>query len=519
MQVVDQEHQQPRIGKKREAGGEKGRLASLRSSPVQAPRESSGVHVLNKTYLGKLYWTIDVVVAVSVLSAVLLITNFYRIPGGVDEFLSMRVTVKNLLLLSIFSVLWLVTCNFFGLYDQRLLSTRRNEIIRIIKACSLGSVVALIFPLMSISGAFRFHAVGYLWLLMIPTMISTRLLIRVLTVHVAPYRNQLRHLIIVGSGPLAFRLYQEFCDKRCAGYKFLGFVDSENHHPVPLEVHHQTLGTLDQLENILMSRVVDEVIIALPIKSCYNQIQSVIHICERVGVEAKYLSDLFQYVRAKPRFEQAEQFNVITMKLAEDDYRLVIKRTVDVAGALCGVALLSPLLLLIAAIIKMTSKGPVIFTQNRYGRNKRLFKMYKFRTMVCGAESLQASLEEQNEAAGPVFKMRNDPRIMPIGKFLRRSSLDELPQLLNVLRGEMSLVGPRPLPLRDVSRFNSGILMRRFCVLPGLTCLWQITGRSETDFDRWIELDLKYIDEWSLSLDAKILAKTIPAVLKGVGAA
>jgi len=265
--------------------------------------------------------------------------------------------------------------------------------------------------------------------------------------------------------------------------------------------------------------VVDEVLIALPVKSCYNQIQSVIHTCERVGVEARFLSDLFQHALARPRFEQAEQFNVITMKLAADDYRLVIKRTIDVAGALCGLIILSPLLLLIATIIKLTSNGPAVFTQNRYGRNKRLFKMYKFRTMVCDAEILQASIEHQNEAAGPVFKIKNDPRITPVGKFLRRSSLDEFPQLFNVLRGEMSLVGPRPLPLRDVSRFDSGMLMRRFCVLPGLTCLWQVTGRSETDFDRWIELDLKYIDEWSLSLDARIIVKTIPAVLRGVGAA
>ena len=504
------------MGTEREAGV----MASPRlSSAPEARREPSGAHVPDKTYLGKLYRMVDVVVAVLVLNVVLVITNLYRIPGGVDEFLSMRVTVKNLLLLSIFSAFWLVACNFFGLYNRKLIKTRRKEIICIIKACSLASVVALIFPAMSISGAFRFHAVVYFWLILMTAMISMRLLLRVLTAYVVPYGQQPRHLIIVGSGPLALRLYEGVCDERRAGYKFLGFIDSENNHPVPPQIHQQRLGTLDELENILMGRVVDEVLIALPIKSCYNQIQSVIHTCERVGVEAKFLSDLFQHARARPRFEQAEQFNVITMKLAEDDYRLVIKRTIDVAGALVGIILLSPLLLLIAAVIKLNSKGPVIFAQNRYGRNKRLFKMYKFRTMVCDAESIQASLEEQNEATGPVFKIRNDPRITPVGKFLRRSSLDELPQLFNVLRGEMSLVGPRPLPLRDVSRFDSGMLMRRFCVLPGLTCLWQITGRSETDFDRWIELDLKYIDEWSLGLDARILVKTIPAVLRGVGAA
>jgi lipopolysaccharide/colanic/teichoic acid biosynthesis glycosyltransferase len=145
--------------------------------------------------------------------------------------------------------------------------------------------------------------------------------------------------------------------------------------------------------------------------------------------------------------------------------------------------------------------------------------MYKFRTMVRDAEKLQASLESQNEVRGPAFKIRNDPRITSIGRFLRKTSLDEFPQFLNVLKGEMSLVGPRPLPSRDVSRFDNASLMRRFSVKPGLTCLWQINGRSSnTDFESWITLDLKYIDEWSLLLDLAILAKTVPAVLRGSGA-
>jgi lipopolysaccharide/colanic/teichoic acid biosynthesis glycosyltransferase len=145
--------------------------------------------------------------------------------------------------------------------------------------------------------------------------------------------------------------------------------------------------------------------------------------------------------------------------------------------------------------------------------------MYKFRTMVTNAEELQAKLESQNEAQGPVFKIRNDPRITSIGRILRKTSLDELPQFLNVLKGRMSLVGPRPLPQRDVSKFDAASLMRRFSVKPGLTCLWQISGRSDTNFDKWIELDLKYIDNWSLEMDMLILAKTIPVVVRGTGAA
>ena len=183
------------------------------------------------------------------------------------------------------------------------------------------------------------------------------------------------------------------------------------------------------------------------------------------------------------------------------------------------VVILAPLFLLIALLIKVTSPdGPVIFRQTRIGHNRRRFQMLKFRTMVPDAEQLQTELEELNEAQGPVFKIKNDPRVFPFGRLLRRTSFDELPQLFNVIKGDMSLVGPRPLPLRDVERFEERWLQRRFSVKPGITCLWQINGRSETDFDTWIEQDLEYIDHWSFGLDLKILAKTIPAVLRGTGA-
>jgi exopolysaccharide biosynthesis polyprenyl glycosylphosphotransferase len=206
------------------------------------------------------------------------------------------------------------------------------------------------------------------------------------------------------------------------------------------------------------------------------------------------------------------------MKVVHDDSRLLVKRAIDIAGAIVGLVVFGPAMLIIAAAIRLTSPGPALFTQERYGLRKRRFRMYKFRTMVQDAEQLQANLESQNESRGPAFKIKNDPRITPIGSFLRKTSLDEFPQFLNVLRGEMSLVGPRPLPLRDVSRFDDASLMRRFSVKPGLTCLWQINGRSDTDFERWIELDLQYIDTWSLSLDLEILAKTFPSVLRGQGA-
>jgi len=179
----------------------------------------------------------------------------------------------------------------------------------------------------------------------------------------------------------------------------------------------------------------------------------------------------------------------------------------------------SPVLLAAAFLIKLTSDGPIFFLQERIGINKRRFLIWKFSTMVMGAEALLPQLEEQNEVSGPVFKIKEDPRITKIGKWLRRSSIDELPQLFNVLKGDMSLVGPRPLPVRDYEGFNEDWQRRRFSVRPGITCLWQVQGRSSIGFEQWMALDLQYLDEWSLWLDLKILAMTIPAVMKGSGAA
>jgi exopolysaccharide biosynthesis polyprenyl glycosylphosphotransferase len=198
---------------------------------------------------------------------------------------------------------------------------------------------------------------------------------------------------------------------------------------------------------------------------------------------------------------------------------LFIKQVFDYVAAALLLVVLSPLLLLIGAAIKLTSPGPAIYRQVRAGLNGRSFLMLKFRSMTAGAETQQASLAAQNEMRGPVFKVTNDPRITPLGRFLRRHSLDELPQLWNVLRGEMSLVGPRPLPIEEVKRFDNDTHRRRLSVKPGLTCLWQISGRSDiSDFTDWVRLDLAYIDEWSLWLDCKILLATIPAALFGRGA-
>ena len=196
----------------------------------------------------------------------------------------------------------------------------------------------------------------------------------------------------------------------------------------------------------------------------------------------------------------------------------VVKRVFDCVFSGLLLILLAPLFFVVAVLVKCTSPGAVLFRQTRVGLNKRQFQIYKFRTMIANAEQIQDELLPLNEMAGPVFKITNDPRVTPLGRVLRKTSIDELPQLFNVLKGEMSLVGPRAMSLRDYQLFDQDWQRRRFSVKPGITCLWQVNGRSSIPFEKWMELDMQYIDKWSLWLDLKILAQTVPAVLRGTGA-
>ncbi|HMV46231.1 MAG TPA: sugar transferase [Blastocatellia bacterium] len=471
-----------------------------------------------REYLVKTYRLFDVVAALLALIAVFTLTSLNDLPNGLASFLTMRITVKNLLLLAGFSLLWQGIFKLFRLYDPVVLSSYREEARRVMGACLLGSLCALSIPLASEDEAFSYQAVLYFLGTATVTILLTRHVIHALRPEWTPQGRHTRRILIVGSGPRALKLYNSLVGQPKPMHRVVGFLDSRSTQEMDATVATQLIGGLDQLEDVLSSRVIDEVLIALPIKSCYNQIQQAIETCERIGIECKYLSDIFNVSHAKPQVESNSHFSLISLKMVRDDYRLLVKRALDIVGATAALVIFSPVMLLAALAVKLTSKGPAIFVQERYGLNKRRFKMFKFRTMVVNAEALQSQLEQHNEAQGPVFKIKNDPRVTSIGGFLRKTSIDELPQLFNVLRGDMSLVGPRPLPERDVSRFMESSLLRRFSVKPGLTCLWQISGRSNTQFDHWIRQDLQYIDQWSLGLDIAILFKTVPAVIKGRGA-
>jgi len=278
------------------------------------------------------------------------------------------------------------------------------------------------------------------------------------------------------------------------------------------------VGKLADLSELLRTLALDEVVITLPIASAYAQIRKILLECSEQGILVRCEVSLFDSLALQSTNGDAPLHFVTLHQSAWNQWALICKRLLDFSVALCALGALLPLLLCIATAIKLSSHGPVLFRQERLGLGKRRFTIYKFRTMVADAEKLMGAVEHLNETQGPTFKLSKDPRVTRIGSFLRKTSLDELTQFINVVIGDMSLVGPRPLPLRDYRGFSEDWHRRRFSVKPGITCLWQVMGRSSVGFDRWMELDMNYIDSWSIWLDVKILLRTITAVLRGSGA-
>ncbi len=277
------------------------------------------------------------------------------------------------------------------------------------------------------------------------------------------------------------------------------------------------LGDLQRLPELAENQVIDEIIICADGKDL-GPINDTLLLCEEMGIRTHIVADFFTLSIAKTEFGYLQDIPLLTFTTTPHrNFHLLIKRLIDIVFSAAVLLLTSPLFVLIGILIKLDSPGPVFFTQIRVGLQKRTFKLLKFRSMVQNAEELLPELLAKNEMKGPVFKIRDDPRITRVGRWLRKTSLDELPQLVNVLLGDMSLVGPRP-PLPSEVKKYARWQRRRLSMKPGITCTWQISGRNEIDFEEWMNLDLQYIDHWSLGLDFKILLKTIPAVLTFRGA-
>jgi len=356
---------------------------------------------------------------------------------------------------------------------------------------------------------------AYYCLMALALIISFRVLSNYFIKFYISHYDKYINMLILGSNQRACDFYYFINENRLLGYNVIGFVDDENYSGNDIPI----IARLRDFDRVLRENPIDRGIVFLPIRSYYDQIISIIDRARNQGIALQFMADIFEsrdgYV--SPAI-MGKFFGILYDALPLDDWRLTVKRVFDIAFALILLLVCLPLMLVVALCIKLRDGGPVFFSQVRVGYRKHQFNMYKFRSMVVGAEKMQADLEDQNEMTGPVFKIKKDPRVTGIGRLIRRYNIDELPQLINVLLGDMSIVGPRPMAMRDYSGFSEDWLRRRFSVRPGLTCYWQCQkDRNDLSFEEWMRLDMEYIDNWNLIEDLKICLRTVFIVLSGSG--
>ena len=440
------------------------------------------------------------------------------VPAYAVDFLSTRIKLSNALLAGLLLVIWYIVFELQGLYRSHRLTTFAHELKEIVHAVCAASVALLIVAQIGHWKTINFRTTLSVAAIALTLIGGMRVLLRLNLRRLRLRGHNIKKLLLIGNGPRAEWLAKQVSERIDFGYRLVGYVDEERRHkPGTFDV--PWLGRIADLPRVIANEVIDEVFITLPIKSQYSSIESAITILEEQGIMVHLFSDLFPHKLARSRAWEFEGAPLVSLQSAPSiSWRTEAKRIIDFVGSLTLLVMLLPLFVLVALLIRFESAGPIFFVQERMGYNKRRFRMIKFRTMAVDAEARMKEVEHLNEKDGPVFKIRNDPRMTRVGRILRKLSIDELPQLINVLFGDMSLVGPRPLPMRDVMGLEVAWQKRRFSVKPGLTCLWQVSGRSNLSFEEWMQLDLEYIDRWSLALDCKILLRTIPAILTAEGA-
>jgi exopolysaccharide biosynthesis polyprenyl glycosylphosphotransferase len=409
---------------------------------------------------------------------------------------------------------WVMAASVFGVYGAYRTVPIWTELGRITSAMFAASVLTTAGGYL----AWRFDVPRLLLLLhfslALALLVTTRLLVRAAARSLRRRGYNTRRFAVVGTGDLADQVSRQLARHPEWGCALSGaiLVDRDA-GPGPLPV----LGYLDEIGEVLERNVLDEVVFALP-SSQLPMAEEAARACQLQGVGVMICLDLLHGGIGQMAMTQMEGVPAVTFStVPNDSLALALKRAFDVAVSATVLLLLAPLLVGVAVAIKLDSPGPVLFRQRRVGLNGRPFSLLKFRSMRLDAEAQLAALKARNEMSGPVFKMTNDPRVTRVGQFIRKLSLDEFPQFWNVLSGEMSVVGPRP-PIPDEVRQYQRWQRRRLSVKPGITCTWQISGRNNIDFDQWMQLDLEYIDNWSLARDLDICVRTIPAVLSARGA-
>jgi exopolysaccharide biosynthesis polyprenyl glycosylphosphotransferase len=445
---------------------------------------------------------LDSLIALGLAVGAVVWTNERYIPqGGLAEFLLIRITLLNVSFSIVFAIVWKQCLTTLGLY-RRDLDGLRSLVLRSAAACAIMTALLDLYlqarhargPVEPILGSFLLVAFLYE---------TCRVL--VCSHHRRWHVVETERVIIVGSGRRASKAWRELRIQHHRTKRLLGFVDDRHPDSMPPDIASRLIGNVDDLPDYLLRNIVDEVIIATPMRSCYELAQNAVSIAEAAGVRVVCLNDVFTLAQDKDLHRRSTMFVELVPKSRSRETAEVAKRVLDVLGAAAGILILAPLFLLIGLAVKLTSPGSIFVAQERHGYGRRRFLMFKFRSIVHHTSD--------RSVQGPGFT-----RMTPLGRFLRRTLLDELPVLWNVLLGDMSLVGPRPLGGHDLSRFGEAQLMRRFSVRPGMTGNWQVAEDTGLSFEQQAALDVSYIDEWSLALDFKILARTVPAMLRRSGA-
>jgi exopolysaccharide biosynthesis polyprenyl glycosylphosphotransferase len=417
----------------------------------------------------------------------------------------------------VLTVLLMISYKLGGVYDQPRSASWLDEVYALVGGTTTGILI-----IMAITFWFQplvYSRLMFIWAggIIVSLLSLSRLIKR------WAWESQMRRgmgvdrVLIVGAGEVGRRLMRNIVAQPELGYQVIGFVDDDPKKNSTDIGRFKALGGIDNLAQVVQEEAIDEVIITLP-WMYHRKILGIMRQCEREQVRARIVPDLFQLALSRVDIEDLGGIPIIGVKeVAITGWNLAFKRASDLVLSLAVLIFLSPLLLLISVAIKLDSSGPILFKQVRLGKGGRRFICYKFRSMRQGAEEERPKLTDMDEVVGPTFKIRHDPRCTRVGKLLRRTSLDELPQFYNVLRGEMSVVGPRPAIPLEVEQYQEWH-RRRLEVWPGMTGLWQVSGRSQLTFDEMCLLDIYYLENWSPLLDLKIALKTVPAVLAGRGA-